>query len=154
VPQEAEDVVRVLVDERLHEELVVVPQDEVDHHLDRVLAAPRGEIRHRRIVPVDALHGVQVGVVGPARVGGGGAAALEHVVARLHGHLLRDQPAARRGVGEPTLLLVQRQAAHLPPRRQHVERQVGLEREDGVDRARGALPPHAGAGGGALVQVL
>ena len=78
--------------------------------------APRcgGELGDGRIVPVDALHGEEVGVVGLARIGGGRAAALEHVVARLHRRLVRDQLPARGGVGEAALLLGERQRAAAP----------------------------------------
>ena len=119
-----------------------------------MLAALPRELRDGGIVPVDALHGIEVVVVRLARIGGGCPAALEHVVAGLHVRLVGDQPAARRRIGETPLLLVERQAPQLPPRRQHVEGQIGLQRENGVDRARRGLAPHPGAGRGALVQIV
>src|SRR5439155_697358 len=99
VPQHAEHVLRVLVDERLHEHLIVVLEHQVDHDLDRVAAKLRRQLGDRRVVPVHSLHDEEVRVVGLPRIGGGGAAALEDIVARLHAGLLGDQLPARRRVG-------------------------------------------------------
>src|SRR5205823_13681609 len=60
VPQHAEHVVGVLVDQRLDEDLVLVLQRQIDDHLDRVDTALRRQLRDRGIVPVDALHRVEV----------------------------------------------------------------------------------------------
>ncbi len=148
-------VVGRLVDQRLDIDLVLVGQRQVDHDLDRMLAARLGELVDRGIVPVDALHREQVGIVGLARIRGRRTAALEDVVARLH-RAPRPRPARGAPTGRASFFICSasgRRADRLP-RRQDVERQVGLQREDGVDRARRALAEHAAAGGDRVVDVL
>ena len=151
--QDAQDVVRRLVYQRLDINLVLVGQREVDHHLDRVLASRLRKLLDRRIIPVDAVQDVQIGIVRLAGIGRCRPAALEDVVARLHTLFGGHQLAAYLRIGQAPLLLVERQVADLAPCRQYVERQIGFQREDRVDRACRALAEHAAAGRHGLVDV-
>ena len=74
--QDAEHIRRRLVDQRLDEHPVVVLQDEIDDHLDRVLLLLRGEIGDARVVPFDIEHRKQIGVIRLPRIGRRRAAAL------------------------------------------------------------------------------
>src|SRR5687767_8150646 len=114
--------------------------------------APRArDFLDRRIVPVDALEHEEVAVIGLARIGGRRATTLKLVVLRFHAALGGDKLAPALGVAQETRLLFQWLRAHGLPFGQDIERKIGLETKDGVDRARGALTEHAAAG---VVHVL
>ena len=155
MPQHAQNVVRRFVDQRLDKTWIVVGQRQVDHHLDRMLAARPRRAAHGRIVPLDALHREQIGIVRLARIGGRRAAALERHC-RAASSPPRPRPAAphRRDRASRRFCSSIGKARRSRQRRQHVERQIGLQREDRVDRRRRALAEHAAARRDRVVDII
>ena len=139
-------VVLHLVGDRVHEEPIeVLLQRQVDQRGGRIDPALARDVGHRA---VRALHGVvdEDPLVREGARLGAERLLLGRVVGAGH------QAAADFGIAKLPLLLVERQRAERLPRRQVIERQLGLEREQHVEAAAVHLGEHAPAGRRRLVQ--
>src|SRR5882724_551581 len=140
--------VLVLVGDGLEEEHVHVRlEPEVDHGLDGIDAALLGDLRHRAMRPVHALHHMDPLVDGGPRLGADGLAVFTFF-------RRRHQLLPELGIPQALLLLLQRERAKLAPHRQPVEGELGLEREHRGQGAAVHLGRHAPALGRGVLEQL
>ncbi|HIA42174.1 MAG TPA: hypothetical protein EYN87_08825, partial [Gammaproteobacteria bacterium] len=113
-----------------------------------------GQLIDTRVIPIHALEGIQVGIVGFLGVCGRCPTPLEGVVPRLHPGFVRNQSTSGVWVSEALLLFPDREFPQFTPGWQIIKRQIRLDRKQGDNRACRCLTEHTPTGVGSIVQIL